>query len=136
MEPIVEARLSKVLSKLRAKELAKNDYLLLRDLIQIRIDSGLTQKDLAEKLGISQQAISKFEKLDADPRLSTVRMYAHAVGALVAHVVEKDNGQLMSMGDGWVQATFKTSISSTSIPAFTTVPAKFTSQHTNFSLAA
>lgn len=136
MEPNVEARTSKVLSKLRAQELAKNDYLLLRDLIQLRIDSDLTQKDVADKLGISQQAVSKFEKLDADPRLSTIRLYAHAVGALVAHVVEKDNGQLLSMGDGWVQAKFKTRISSTSIPDFTSVPAKFTSKHTDFSLAA
>ena len=68
MEPTLEERTRKVLSRLRAQELAKNDYLLLRDLIQLRIDSGLTQKDIAEKLGISQQAISKFEKLDSDPR--------------------------------------------------------------------
>lgn len=123
-------------SKLRAKELAKNDYLLLRDLVQLRIDSGLSQKDIAQKLGISQQAISKFEKLDADPRLSTIRLYAHAIGALVAHVVEDDNGQLLSMGDGWVQAKFDTHVSSTSLPEFANVPAKFTSKNTDFSLAA
>jgi transcriptional regulator with XRE-family HTH domain len=136
MEPTLEARTSKVLSKLRAKELAKNDYLLVRDLIQLRIDSELSQKDVAEKLGISQQAVSKFEKLDADPRLSTIRLYAHAIGALVAHVVEKDNGQLLSMGDGWVRARFETHVSSTSLPDFTSVPATFTSKISDFSLAA
>lgn len=136
MEPNVEARTSKVLSKLRAQELAKNDYLLLRDLIQTRIDSGLKQKDVAAMLGISQQAISKFEKLDSDPRLSTIRLYAHAVGALIAHVVEKDNGQLLSMGDGWVQAKFTAHVSSTSLPDIANVPARFTNKHTDFSLAA
>lgn len=89
----------------RAKLLATNDYKLLADLVQVRRDSGLTQHDVAERLGISQQAVSKLENYSSDPRLSTLRRYAHAVGALVAHVVEADDGQL-SEGRAWVSFTY------------------------------
>jgi DNA-binding XRE family transcriptional regulator len=92
---------------LRAKMLAKNDYKLLADLVQVRIDKGLSQADVAERLGISQQAVSKLESYDSDPRLSTIRRYAHAVEALVAHVVEPDSGQLDN-GRAWIAVTYTT----------------------------
>lgn len=76
----------------RAKMLAKNDYKLMADLVQIRISRGLTQPQVAKRLGISQQAVSKLESYSSDPRLSTIRRYANAVEALVAHVVEADEG--------------------------------------------
>lgn len=88
--------------------LAKNDYKLLGDLVDVRVRSGLTQADVAVRLGITQQAVSKIESYDGDPRLSTLRRYAHAVGALVAHHVEADVGQLQSP-DGWLTVTFSTS---------------------------
>jgi transcriptional regulator with XRE-family HTH domain len=87
--------------------LAKNDFQLLADLVQVRISSGLTQADVAERLGISQQAVSKLESYDSDPKLSTIRRYAHAVGALVAHVVEADSGQLEN-GRAWIAVTYTT----------------------------
>ena len=54
----------------------------------------------------------------------------------MAHVVEKDNGQLLTVGDGWVQAKFETRVSSTRVPEFGFVPTKFTNKTTDFSLAA
>lgn len=53
----------------------------------------MTQKDVAELLGISQQAVQKFESYDSDPKMSTLARYANAVGALVTHSVEPDVGQ-------------------------------------------
>jgi transcriptional regulator with XRE-family HTH domain len=91
-------------SFLRAKHLARADYLLIRDLVQVRIDSGKSQEDIAELLGISQQAVSKIERYDSDPKLSTLRRYSNAVGALVVHVVEPDRGQL-NRGE-WVGRAF------------------------------
>lgn len=82
-------------SHARAKMLAKNDYKLLAELVQIRVDRGLTQADVAERLGISQQAVSKLESYDSDPRLSTIRRYAGSIEALVSHLVEPDSGQLV-----------------------------------------
>ena len=66
-----------------AKRLAQNEYDLIFGLIQLRIESGLTQSDVAEVLGISQQAVAKFESMDSDPRLSTISQYAMAINALI-----------------------------------------------------
>lgn len=79
---------------LRAKHLAKADYRLVAALVKVRKERGLSQQDVADRLGLTQQAVAKIERYDNDPKLSTLRRYAHAVGALVAHVVEVDEGQL------------------------------------------
>lgn len=92
----------------RAKELAKADYRLLFGLIQARRDRGMTQQDVAELLGISQPAVAAFERQDADPKLSTIRRYAHAVGAAVRHTVELDDGQFDEDVD-WSEATYRQS---------------------------
>lgn len=76
------------------------------ELVQLRRNAGLTQGDLAERMGVSQQAISKFERYDSDPKLSTVRTYANAVGALIEHRVERDHGQSIVIAGAksdWVQ---------------------------------
>lgn len=78
----------------RARALVRADRKFLRDLIAIRKQSGLSQQDVADRLGISQASVAAFERYDNDPKLSTVRRYAHAVDALVAHAVELDRGQL------------------------------------------
>lgn len=79
--------------QMRATALAESDLDLLIDLIELRRRGPLTQKDVAEALGISQQAVSAFERLESDPRLSTIRQYAHAIGALVLHEVQADEGR-------------------------------------------
>jgi len=87
----------------RAKVLADNDASLIRSLIQVRKDKGLSQSDIADRMGITQPAIAAFERYDNDPKLSTVRRYAHAVGALITHTVAADEGQLRDhRKDGWM----------------------------------
>jgi DNA-binding XRE family transcriptional regulator len=87
----------------RAEVLVENDSELLRSLIRIRKDSGLKQIHVARLLGISQASVAAFERYDNDPKLSTIRRYAHAVGALVAHQVEADTGQLFdSRSSRWM----------------------------------
>jgi len=71
----------------QAMQMASGDYALLEALIAKREEMGLTQADLARKIGVSQQAISKFERMDADPKLSTIRRYALAVGLKISHEV-------------------------------------------------
>jgi DNA-binding XRE family transcriptional regulator len=89
----------------RAKVLAREHRTMRSELVALRREAGLTQGDVAERMGVTQQAVSKFERYDSDPKLSTVRRYANAVGALVEHRVERDQGQsvvLASARSAWV----------------------------------
>ena len=117
----------------RAKVLAKNDYRLIADLVEIRKMRGLSQQALAARLGISQQAVSKIESHDSDPRLSTIRRYANAVEALIAHAVEPDRGQLLA-NTLWVSMTF-TTISGAPSNTYA-VPAATSYKRTDMAIAA
>ena len=89
----------------RAKVLAREHRTMRTELIALRREAGLTQGDVAERMGVRQQAVSKFERYDSDPKLSTVRRYANPVGALVEHRVERDQGQsivLASTKSSWM----------------------------------
>ena len=69
-------------------ELRKNDYRLLRDLIRIRKELDVSQDALAVRMGVSQPTVSAFERLEADPKLSTIRRYAKELGLIIHHSVE------------------------------------------------
>lgn len=53
-------------------ELIAFKYELIKKLIQYRKAKKLTQKGFADKIGVKQQMISRFEKGNVDPRLSFV----------------------------------------------------------------
>ena len=76
----------------RAQILVRNDALFLAQLIELRKRLGLTQAEIAERMNVSQPAVAAFERVENDPKLSTIRRYAMAVGLLVDHVVEVDEG--------------------------------------------
>lgn len=80
------------LSQDRSDALVAANYEMLLALVELRRASGIRQEDVAAALGISQQAISQFERLERDPHLSTVAQYANAVGARVTHAVTPDTG--------------------------------------------
>lgn len=70
-----------------AREMVKSDRRLIGKLVQLRRQQRLTQEDLAGRMGVSQSAIAKFENGPGDPRLSTLRRYALALGVEVTHQV-------------------------------------------------
>ena len=54
---------------------------LVLDLIRLREKSGLTQKELAEKMGVSQQMVSKMENSNYNGRtISKLWRHANALG--------------------------------------------------------
>ncbi|MDF1489863.1 helix-turn-helix domain-containing protein [Tessaracoccus caeni] len=63
---------------------------LIQDLIRIRKSHNLTQETVAERMGVTQAAVSQFERYDSNPKLATVRRYALAVGARITHEVVDD----------------------------------------------
>lgn len=85
------------LVRARAKVLAREDRHMRSELVRLRRNAKLTQKNVAEMLGVTPQAVAKLERYDADPKLSTLRRYANAVGAIVEHRVTADCGQSIYM---------------------------------------
>ena len=59
------------------------------DLVDLRIQKGITQAEVAKLLGISQPAVSQFEKLNSMPHVETVLAYALAIGAKLSFTVEQ-----------------------------------------------
>ncbi len=57
------------------------EYKIIRLLIQKRLDKGISQKELAKKIGTKQSAISRFESGDYNPSLSFLSKLSGALGA-------------------------------------------------------
>lgn len=91
---------------LRADYLAEQHLDLLTALVQVRKEARLTQQQVADRLNVTQANVAAFERHGNDPKLSTIRKYAHAVGALISHKVESDTGQLLDeRRSQWVPVT-------------------------------
>lgn len=75
-------------AQVRARGLVEADTNLMRDLRALRKRRGLTVEDIAHRVGASPEAIAYLESGEQDPRLSTLRRYALALGVTVTHKVE------------------------------------------------
>jgi len=60
---------------------------LLRELVQARIDQGLSQTVVAARMGSSQSVVARIEQGDRDVRVSTLSRYAAAVGRRISWTV-------------------------------------------------
>lgn len=68
------------------------EYTILRELLLARQRAGLTQADVAEKMGTKPPAVTRLETALADqkhsPTIATLKKYAEAVGCrLEVHLV-------------------------------------------------
>ena len=71
-----------------ATALAEADLRLMYALVERRRSLGLTQAQVAERLGWSTATVARLERYDSDPRLSQVRRYALAVDAAYTHTLQ------------------------------------------------
>ena len=55
---------------------------------QLRTQEALTQRDLSERTGLTITAISRIEQNQVEPRLSTVRRLAEALGVHPSQLME------------------------------------------------
>ncbi len=55
-----------------------------RDLRQARLDAGLTQAEVAERLGTTQSAVARWERGAVTPSLAAAARFAEAVGATLS----------------------------------------------------
>lgn len=67
-------------------------------LMELRKSQGLRQVDLAERIGVSQKAISKIERGDIEnTKIATIRKYVEAVGGEI-EVAAIIDGKHLSLG--------------------------------------
>ena len=129
------------LARGRAKVLAREDREMRAALVAVREAKKLTQAEIAARMGVSPQAVSKLERYDADPKLSTLRRYANAIGAIVEHRVTEDRGQSewMATKANWPES-FKLplrSVQPTLIKATTVLQSEWSEEkRSNFALAS
>ncbi|MGQ4617666.1 helix-turn-helix domain-containing protein [Nocardia sp. R7R-8] len=72
-----------------ARDLVDADHDMLEELVRIRKHvANMSGSEVADRMGRHRSVVTNFEKLTADPHLSTIRRYAHAIGARVTHHVE------------------------------------------------
>lgn len=79
--------LSEVKTRLLKDKATREAYLALEDefsvaheLIAARVKAGLTQADVAARMGTTQSVIARMESGRTLPSLRTLSRYAHAVG--------------------------------------------------------
>ncbi len=62
------------------REISEQRHQLLDDLVATRRRLGLSQTEVAARMGTSQSAVARLESGGADARLSTLERYAGALG--------------------------------------------------------
>ncbi len=68
----------------------------MRNLAVLRERRGLSQAEVARRVGTTQSAIARLERADVDPRLSTVVKYLTVLGAALA-VEDARSARLVSV---------------------------------------
>ena len=63
----------------RAFSAAEQERQIVSQIIRARKETGLTQKDFASRLGLKQQAISTFERVEESPTLKKLVQFATAL---------------------------------------------------------
>jgi len=64
----------------KAYDALEPEYVIIRAIIKKRIESKMSQKDLAKKLGTKQSAISRLESGTYNPTLSFLKKLSTALG--------------------------------------------------------
>jgi predicted transcriptional regulator len=62
------------------RQMAERRHTLSGQLVALRREVGLSQAEVASRMGTSQSAVARFEAGDLDVRLSTVERYTTALG--------------------------------------------------------
>lgn len=83
------------------------EFVFLDEFLKARAEAGLTQTEIAERIGTTQSAVARLESGSGrrTPSLATLRKYAHAVGCrlelrLVKDSVQNNPGGLTSRPTG------------------------------------
>lgn len=63
-----------------AHDMQAEEFAMARELIAARAKAGLTQADVAKRMGTTQSTVARLEGGNAAPSLRSLQRYAQAVG--------------------------------------------------------
>ena len=90
LDEVIASRLPE--SQARIKEMA-DEMILEGGLQMMREELQLSQKQVAEAMGISQPAVTKLEQRGNDLKLATLKRYVEAMGGKLSLDVELPTGK-------------------------------------------
>ncbi len=61
------------------------------NLKRLRVLNALTQEELAEKAGLTSTAVARIERNESEPRMTTLRKLAAALGVAPRELIEGAN---------------------------------------------
>lgn len=76
----------------KAYEELESEFAFLDEILKARTSSGLTQAQLAERVGTTQSAIARLESGAGKPSVATLQRYAAALGYRVEIRLVKSEG--------------------------------------------
>src|SRR5262245_33452393 len=90
--------------EMASRRITEDRARLIADLVRRRRDAGLSQTEVAARMGTSQSAVARLEADNADVRTSTLQRYAAAVDSrLTLHVTntsaQNTSAQANRIGD-------------------------------------
>jgi predicted transcriptional regulator len=74
------------------RQMAERRHALSGQLTALRRQLGISQVEVAARMGTSQSAVARFEAGDLDVRLSTVERYTAALGGKLEWRIEHGRG--------------------------------------------
>lgn len=80
---------------------------MLENLKLLRSDVGISQKTLAEKIGVSQQSINKYENHNIEPDIATLSRLADFFHVSIDFLVGRTSCQLPPMESGKLGVSFE-----------------------------
>lgn len=84
---------------------------------KLRIDNGLSQQDLADKVFVSRQAVQKWEKGKSQPSIDVLKLLSKLFNVTVDYLITDDEPEVVeSVEDKEFEKTEKTSEKSAEIP--------------------
>lgn len=69
-------------------EVEEDQFKLIQNLIKKRIERNMTQKDIANMTGLSQQAVSRIEKYGNTPSMANLIKYLRALNLDINNIFE------------------------------------------------
>lgn len=76
----------------KAYEYAQLEYEVLKQLVKMRNEMGLSQSDVAKKSGLTQQMVSRIETVGISPTLRNFLKYVDSLGLEIK--LEKKNNNM------------------------------------------